>query len=636
MAAFGALLGGVGQGALQYGQQVRGLLESRRHDFANLISQAAQTETDPETRAGMLKITARLGANEPIGKITSDFSKLLQKRAQDEQVLHQTIGPPPAQPQPQPAPAQAGETPGTGLKLPFFGESGPPAAQPATSPVQPISQTAQAAPSAGFEPIESIINRYQTRPEWGTPAGRQALQPLMNSEVQQSQELSRQAALMQMQLGERKRAYEEMDKSGLFKNMPDAMKAQYRAWASSTQAPFPALSPALMRPVNLPGLQPAASIPEEERVDQFGQPIDAAQNPYVRQHLDLLTGRSYYSPATGPTAMVAGEGGGLEAVAKLPGAMKTAGGGAALPPSALMPRPAGGVNAQGNPLFIRPMDLLHGGQPMAASGVTPPGLLPQVHSASSVQLPSGETVTTTETHRQLPGLPGAGGGSVRPVAPRAGATPPETPAWNPSNRTDSLIQQIANGDTTLDKAATTKRDKFEIETRMAQLGLSPANITTSMRERAENARLILGHLNDVDRIINQAEKSGELGVVATRWNDFLTNKLGDDPTKNHIFAQLSSNLGFLSTAVAMAHGGLRGGSSPTMVEHWEKALDAKDPETLKTKLAQARKWMEGYATLDQRLKRTESQGPGNVSPLGVPKVGESFGGGKVLSVERVQ
>ena len=101
------------------------------------------------------------------------------------------------------------------------------------------------------------------------------------------------------------------------------------------------------------------------------------------------------------------------------------------------------------------------------------------------------------------------------------------------------------------------------------------------------------YLNQIDGIINQAERDGELGVVATRWNDFLTNKLGDDPTKDHTFAKLSSELGFLSTAVAMAHGGLRGGSSPTMVEHWEKALDAKDPGTLKAKLGEGSEEVDG-------------------------------------------
>ena len=172
--------------------------------------------------------------------------------------------------------------------------------------------------------------------------------------------------------------------------------------------------------------------------------------------------------------------------------------------------------------------------------------------------------------------------------------------FNPTNRTDSIVQAIGD-DAANWKLATNAADKFQIGQRMAELGIEQ-NITGSMRDRAKNARLILTHLHQIDGIIKQAEKDGELGVVATRWNDFLTNKLGDDPTKDHTFAKLSSELGFLSTAVAMAHGGLRGGSSPTMVEHWEKALDAKDPGTLKTKLGEAKKWMEGYATMDKGTK----------------------------------
>ena len=233
---------------------------------------------------------------------------------------------------------------------------------------------------------------------------------------------------------------------------------------------------------------------------------------------------------------------------------------------------------------------------------------------SSYTSPSGQTTSSSRkgpsaarplAAPQLPtsaapsALPPAS--TVLPPAPKKTAAPPQVKPFDPSNRTDSIVQAIGN-DAANWKLATNAADKYQIGQRMAQLGIEPGNVTGSMRDRAKNARLILGHLDQINSIIDQAEKDGELGVVATRWNDFLTNKLGDDPTKDHTFAKLSSELGFLSTAVAMAHGGMRGGSSPTMVEHWEKALDAKDPGTLKAKLGEARKWMQGYATLDHGMQ----------------------------------
>jgi hypothetical protein len=230
-------------------------------------------------------------------------------------------------------------------------------------------------------------------------------------------------------------------------------------------------------------------------------------------------------------------------------------------------------------------------------------MLGSSRSTTTQQLPQGGSVSTVSTQKTLPGqgktpiiaAPGA------PAPPAAGQKPTvmkNVRPYDPTNRVDRIAVETANDANNLHQA-TNAADKYQITERMAELGLEPNNITGSVRERAKNARLILDHLDDVDRLIDGADKAGELGVVATRWNDFLSGKLGDDPTKDQVFSKLSSNLRFLSTAVSMAHGGLRGGGSPQMVEHWEKALFATTPYTLKAKLAQARKWMEGYAKMDK-------------------------------------
>lgn len=249
-----------------------------------------------------------------------------------------------------------------------------------------------------------------------------------------------------------------------------------------------------------------------------------------------------------------------------------------------------------------------------------PALMGTSTASSTQTTPEGGSVSKRTVTKVPPAgapvAPGASGGSagVRglPAPPGRAGAPAAAPSasvsapapslttkvrpFDPNNRTDYLVAAIG-ADANNWKMATNAADKFQVTKRMQELGIAPNNITGSMRERATNAKLILGHIQDVKNIIDQADREGELSIVATRWNDWLTNKLGDDPTKGHVFSKLSSNLGFLSTAVAMAHGGLRGGASPQMVEHWEKALDAKTPETLKSKLGEAMKWMEGYASM---------------------------------------
>lgn len=190
-----------------------------------------------------------------------------------------------------------------------------------------------------------------------------------------------------------------------------------------------------------------------------------------------------------------------------------------------------------------------------------------------------------------------------------------------NNRIDHLVQMIG-----ADSKNTTwlngHPEKYKVERRMAELGIDPNNVTGSQRERAKNAQLILQHLGSINDLIDQADKQGELGVVANRWNDFLTNKLGKDETKDQIFSKLSSELGFLTTAAAMAHGGVRGGSSPQMLEHWEKTLEAKDPATLKSKLSALKEWMQGYSAMvpepkDVKPANAPTKNVNNKDPLGI-------------------
>lgn len=285
------------------------------------------------------------------------------------------------------------------------------------------------------------------------------------------------------------------------------------------------------------------------------------------------------------------------------------------------PVPTGGVvpsylspkfepTATGGVQMTTPADVLAGKKPTPVQGAVSPSMLQTQHSGTSSLDAEGNTVTTSRSGKIAPGaIPpppvsaSATTGSTTNLAPRIAP-------FNPTNRIDNIVRMMGQDAQRAQPLLASRQDKVAVGKRMAELGIDPNNVTGSMRERAANANLVLQHLNEVQNIIDEADRKGELGIVASRWNQFLTGKLGDDPTPDKIFSKLATNLTFLQSAVAMAHGGLRGGGSPQMVEHWEQALAAKDPQTLKQQLNVARNWMQGYASLDPRPQ----QGGNSIAP----------------------
>ena len=156
---------------------------------------------------------------------------------------------------------------------------------------------------------------------------------------------------------------------------------------------------------------------------------------------------------------------------------------------------------------------------------------------------------------------------------------------------------------------------------MAQLGIDPNNVSATMRDRAELAQTVLPHFDTVMNLIQQAKADGDMGILMTRWNDLLTGKVGEDPTKGHVFSALSTQLTFLNSAIAMTHGGLRAAASPQVLEKWNAAIHAKDPDTLVSQLQQAHEWMEGYAKMAEGAKKvTPTSGETATPPSAIPPV----------------
>lgn len=423
MAAFLSALSGAGQAAGEYGQQVRQHLEKRRGDFAELIGNAAQSELDPQTRASLQKHQADLLSGKPIGKIATDFQNTLQKRIADENALASVIGKPqqPEEPKPQAGPAQPGTVPGT-PQIPPVQPAAPPAAQPAANPIQGGAQIQAPAPVTGLRPVSDLYHQFSSMPEFQTPAGRQALGPMMTATFQHNMALQQEQQLRQMDLNERQTALKELEASPEWAKLPDLMKSQYRLWAHSRTAAVPQISPAFMKPVNLPGVQPSASVAAEELVDANGAALDAKATPFVRQHIDLASGKTYYSPAVGPIQTFVDSNGQLTNAAKTPGAV---GGGGAQPASVLNSR-AAGFDEQGRPIFSSVADMAAG-----KPGVTGQGkgsaFFPNVSTSQQPgQLPT-TTVSAKRTAGGAPspinkggggGIPAVEGGNVDPVTKR--------------------------------------------------------------------------------------------------------------------------------------------------------------------------------------------------------------------------
>jgi hypothetical protein len=77
-----------------------------------------------------------------------------------------------------------------------------------------------------------------------------------------------------------------------------------------------------------------------------------------------------------------------------------------------------------------------------------------------------------------------------------------------------------------------------------------------------------GEFANVAADLAQLKKSGDLGAVASRWNNFLTNKLGTAAPKTYV--DLATHLSLLQTALMQAHVGARGGNE--MLEHFKQTV----------------------------------------------------------------
>jgi hypothetical protein len=103
-------------------------------------------------------------------------------------------------------------------------------------------------------------------------------------------------------------------------------------------------------------------------------------------------------------------------------------------------------------------------------------------------------------------------------------------------------------------------------------------LTLAKKEAPDNAP---AEEKGIIQLIDQLDSEGKLGVLASRWNDFMARKLGSADTPE--YKALATKMGLSSTLLAQAHAGARGAGSPYLLEHMEDLANAKklDGPTLK-------------------------------------------------------
>lgn len=152
-------------------------------------------------------------------------------------------------------------------------------------------------------------------------------------------------------------------------------------------------------------------------------------------------------------------------------------------------------------------------------------------------------------------------------------------------------------------------------------GPRPKPLDASTRSAATFARTIQPEIPRIIAEVNKLDSEGKLGLVASRWNEFLAGKVGTGPE----FVRLRNGVKLLNTAMGRVHGGARGGGSTTMLEHFESMANAgkMDAATLKAALEEMDVWVNNYANMGSNRPGAVNMGPPPPAmtppPTGAPK-----------------
>ena len=116
------------------------------------------------------------------------------------------------------------------------------------------------------------------------------------------------------------------------------------------------------------------------------------------------------------------------------------------------------------------------------------------------------------------------------------------------------------------------------------------------------------------QLVNELDKRGALGPIASRWNDFLVGRLGTgtgDPATDQLMEAFRTKLGLSQTLLMNLHVGSRGGAY--MLEHFEDLANGKklDPNILRTGIQTELNYAQDRAMMPTPKGQQKPQGGGN-------------------------
>ena len=622
MAGFAAAIGGMAQPAMQLGQQIRGLLEQRRSKMADMMIELAKEEPDPQRRAEYLGHASDLYSGKPITKVLPAMLKTGQQHAEENNVMAQAMGGATQQPKPTPGPGAGipGATPSPGQDLSTSGltpapSANPPAAQPATSPVQPVQQgQAQSLLPPGLpQPKNSldVLSQFQQNPMMQTPVGRAIIAPLMNQEQIHQQALQQSQEQLLTQLALRKQTLEGM--APTLQGLPPFIKAAYEAQAGGLQPvnmPAMAMMPRLISPrMNGEEAPPGTMI--------YGTTQTPEKGKQYRVELMPMTGETFAYPIAPETAITQTPGG-LQitnrqygnSIAPVQGAIPPA-----MNAPKTLPTAGGGVE------MTTPSQIQSGQAPLPIPGAVTPSMATTQRSNVSQQLPSGETVTATTTKKVM-GIDT----TPKTTTPthNAAGSPLGTPSFQDRVKTiaDTLMipnQSESQKNSTFKQLVGPERSPLAeaVRTELAKRQAAdpgPFSFDGPTAQMAQRATQTLSHISTIKGLISKLQADGQLGPVMSRWNEFWTGHIGKDLTQNQDYVKLANNLDLLTKAMGYIHGGARGGGSIQMIQSFAKKLNVEkmDADTLNGAIDAEADWISTYA----HPKQTTVPGGQAIAPVG--------------------
>lgn len=535
-AGLASIIGGAGEAASQYGQQVRGLIEQRREGLTQLMIALGTQDPDPQRRSEYLGYASDLYAGKDISKILPALAKSIQGHVQSNQALSQMIGGPPAPQQPQPGTAQVGQTPGT--------PQTPPAAQPATSPVQPQAQdngspdalrgliagppsqapapqTAQgpiaqasAAPTspvstdlglpAELRPPSSadIYAKYHAIPEFNTPAGFARLKPLLDQDIAHADALWQQQTQLQTQmgLGPQRMAMLSSPQAQQFadtfrhQGIPEFMIPSIVGRMFGIDIPAPAGMGVMSRPVMVSPMMEGSQAPPGTTIIGTNQPPKPGE--YYRLEYRSIDGAMIATPTQAPTTLTQGPEG--QQVTNTKTGQRVAGVENTAPQGSIHPLEI--TLGDGSKVFQSPWQAQHGVQPFGSAGVNT-AMMPQVRTTST----PGEAPTTSITRRG-----GAGGSAALTPGPAA---------------VDPLVKREYDDWASGKGPAPTGKKLAAVQSYAEQNGLqTPVQLTAAGQKAITAVDDVMGQIKNLKALVKQKgldKDNPKLNELPAYYTDYL-------------------------------------------------------------------------------------------------------------------